>query len=53
MLKFAVPAVAALGLIAFAAQSRATNVEADAQPVAAPMGWHLSHEGEMAKLPAK
>lgn len=50
MLKFAVPAVAALGLIAFAAQSRATNVEPDAQPAAMPMGWHLSHEGEMAKL---
>ena len=50
MLKFAVPAVAALGLIAFAAQSRATHVEAEAQPAAAPMGWHLSHEGETAKL---
>lgn len=48
MLKFAIPAVAALGLIAFAAQSRATN--SDAQTGVAPMAWHLSHEGEMAKL---
>lgn len=48
MLKFAIPAAAALGLIAYAAQSQATN--SDAQTVAAPMGWHLSHEGEVAKL---
>lgn len=48
MLKFAIPAVAALGLIAYAAQSQATN--ADAQTLAAPMGWHLSHEGDIAKL---
>jgi hypothetical protein len=48
MLKFAVPAVAALGLIAFAAQSQATN--SDAQLGAAPMAWHLSHEGDLAKL---
>lgn len=48
MLKFAIPAVAALGLVAFAAQSQATN--ADVQPGAAPMGWHLSREGVMAKL---
>ena len=46
MLKFAVPAVAALGLIAFAAQSSASNGD-----MAAPgMGWHLSQEGAMAKL---
>lgn len=48
MLKFALPAVAALGLVAVAAQSQATN--SDAQLGAAPMGWHLSHEGAMAKL---
>jgi hypothetical protein len=48
MFKFAIPAVAALGLIAVAAQSQATN--ADAQGAAAPMSWHLSHEGPMAKL---
>ncbi len=48
MLKFAIPAVAALGLVAFAAQSRATNP--DVQPDAAPMAWHLSREGTLAKL---
>lgn len=48
MLKFAVPAVAALGLIAVAAQVQATN--SDAQIGVTPMGWHLSHEGGMAKL---
>lgn len=46
MLKFAIPAVVALGLIAFAAQ--ATN--SDVQTGVAPMGWHLSHEGDLAKL---
>ena len=48
MLKIAIPAVAALGLIAFAAQSQATNL--DVQTGVAPMGWHLSHEGSLAKL---
>ena len=48
MLKFAIPAVAALGLVAAAAQSQATN--SDAQIGAAPMAWHLTNEGEMAKL---
>jgi hypothetical protein len=48
MLKIAIPAVAALGLIAFAAQSQATDV--DVQTAVAPMGWHLSHEGTLAKL---
>ncbi len=48
MLKFAVPAVAALGLIAFAAQSSASN--SDMQSADGAMGWHLSHEGRMAKL---
>lgn len=53
MFKFAIPAVAALGLIAVAAQSRATDAAPEAGPgpvMAAPMGWHLSHEGSMAKL---
>lgn len=49
MFKFAIPAVAALGLIAVAAQSRATDA-APETVAAAPMGWHLSHEGAMAKL---
>lgn len=48
MIKFAIPAVAALGLIAFAAQSRATDAEV--QGSLAPMGWHLSYEGSLAKL---
>lgn len=48
MFKFAIPAVAALGLITVAAQSRATNAGAEVPPPA--MGWHLSHEGVMAKL---
>ena len=46
MLKFALPAVAALGLAAVAAQSYATGPA----PIAPGMGWHLSHEGDMAKL---
>ncbi len=49
MFKFAIPAVAALGLITVAAQSQATITEAQTSPIA-PMGWHLSHEGSMAKL---
>ncbi|WP_298743809.1 hypothetical protein [uncultured Brevundimonas sp.] len=49
MFKFAIPAVAALGLIAVAAGSQADN--ADPAPTGvAPMGWYLSHEGPMAKL---
>lgn len=48
MFKIAIPAVAALGLIAFAAQSQATN--ADIQTGLAPMGWHLSREGSLSKL---
>lgn len=48
MFKIAIPAVAALGLIAFAAQSQATD--ADVQTAVTPMGWHLSHEGSLAKL---
>jgi len=48
MFKIAIPAVAALGLIAFAARSQATNL--DFQNDVAPMGWHLSHEGPLAKL---
>ena len=52
MFKFAIPAVAALGLIAAAAQSRATDTapDAGAAPTPMAMGWHLSHEGSMAKL---
>jgi hypothetical protein len=46
MFKSALPVVAALGLTAVAAHSWAT----DPTPVAPGMGWHLSHEGDMAKL---
>lgn len=49
MFKFAIPAVAALGLIVVAAQSGAANVDTEANATA-PMGWHLTHEGSMAKL---
>jgi len=42
-----IPAVAALGLVTFAATTQSADMEADgAQPVA----WHLSHDGEVAKL---
>ena len=50
MFRFAIPAVAALGLIAVAAQSEAVHADAAAEGGAAPMGWHLSQEGPMAKL---
>lgn len=49
MFKFAIPAVAALGLIAGAAQLQTAPAEAG-DGGAAPMGWHLSHEGSTAKL---
>jgi len=57
MFKILVPAVAALGLVSFAAKTQAVPSEqpvsaaatssATAEPV---MGWHLSYEGSMAKL---
>lgn len=47
MFKVLIPAAAALGLVAFAARS-GDAVAPAAEP--APMGWHLSHEGAMAKL---
>ena len=50
MFKFAIPAAAALGLIAVAAQSGATDAVAPETLAPAPMGWHLSHEGHVAKL---
>ena len=46
MFNFAIPAVAALGLIAWAAQTHATPE----QPREPGLGWHVSHEGDMAKL---
>ena len=52
MFKVLVPAVAALGLVAFAAQSRDVAPEAKVEGVmAAPvMGWSVHHEGALAKL---
>lgn len=41
-----IPAVAALGLVTFAATTQSADLEADGAPVA----WHLSHDGEVAKL---
>ena len=47
MLKILVPAVAALGLVTTAAQTQSAALQgATGQAVA----WHLSHDGEMAKL---
>ena len=48
MFKILVPAVAAMGLVAFAAQTRTPTYDVSAAPVA--MGWHFSHEGTLAKL---
>ncbi|NBB53131.1 hypothetical protein GVN24_33150 [Rhizobium sp. CRIBSB] len=47
MLRFILPAVAALGLTAVAAQSYAPD---PTQPQTRPMAWHISHEGDSAKL---
>ena len=47
MLKIVVPAIAALGLLTTAAQTQSAALDsASGQPVA----WHLSHDGERAKL---
>ena len=48
MFKILIPAVAALGLVAFAAQTKTPVVES--AEAASAMGWHLSHEGAIAKL---
>ena len=48
MFKILIPAVAAMGLVAFAAQTRTPTYDVSAAPVT--MAWHLSHEGTMAKL---
>lgn len=52
MFKVLVPAVAALGLVAFAAQSGDVTpvVEADGVMAAPVMGWSVHHEGALAKL---
>ncbi|PZO03562.1 MAG: hypothetical protein DCF28_07075 [Alphaproteobacteria bacterium] len=47
MLRILVPAVAALGLLTTAAQTQSETLDtAPAQEI----GWHLSHDGEEAKL---
>lgn len=48
MFKILIPAAAALGLVAFAAQSQGADPVSEAN--AHPMAWHISHEGPMAKL---
>jgi hypothetical protein len=48
MFKILIPAVASLGLLAFAAKTQ--PVAAVDAPAAEAMAWHLSQEGEMAKL---
>lgn len=52
MFKVLIPAVAALGLVAFAAQSRdvATTAETGAATAAPAMVWSVHHEGALAKL---
>ncbi|MGV9010257.1 hypothetical protein [Brevundimonas sp.] len=49
MLKIALPALAALGLVAFAAQTMATDAEQTSQPVDG-MGWHVNHDGDETRL---
>jgi hypothetical protein len=57
MIKILVPAVAALGMVAFAAKTQAVASDEPASGAAASsvaaepiMGWHLSYEGTVAKL---
>ena len=51
MFKILIPAAAALGLVAFAAQSQDFTSEFGSQPSTAPvMSWSVHHEGAMAKL---
>ena len=50
MFKILVPAVASLGLVAFAAQSRDAAPEVEAGLAMPVMGWSIHHEGALAKL---
>lgn len=50
MFKILIPAVAALGLVAFAAQSRDVAPEVEAGMAMPVMGWSVHHEGALAKL---
>lgn len=47
MLKILVPAFTALGLLSAAAQTQSAAVDTISN---APVAWHLSHDGEVAKL---
>lgn len=49
MLKIALPAVAAIGLVAFAAQTMATDAST-APEVIEGMGWHVNYDGHEARL---
>lgn len=50
MFKVLIPAVAALGLVAFAAQSRDVAPQAEGVMATPVMGWSVHHEGALAKL---
>jgi hypothetical protein len=50
MFKILIPAVASLGLVAFAAKTQPVVSAPAAPPAADAMAWHLSQEGDMAKL---
>lgn len=50
MFKILIPAVAALGLVAFAAKTQPAVTDLEPAAAAQTMAWHLSTEGETAKL---
>lgn len=50
MFKVLIPAVAALGLVAFAAQSRDVAPEVESGMAMPVMSWSVHHEGALAKL---
>lgn len=50
MFKILIPAVAALGLVAFTAKTQPLVETTSAVTAAPAMGWHVSYEGSTAKL---
>ena len=50
MFKILIPAVACLGLVAFAAKTQPIATGIEPASAVQPMAWHLSKEGEVAKL---
>jgi hypothetical protein len=50
MFKILLPAIASLGLVAFAAKTQPVAFAAETAPDSGQMAWHLSQEGKMAKL---